>query len=352
MSSETLIQPAFSQFAPKVNWQACPTDIAQWLSKHTRLSGRWQKMVTDHSLPIGYYRCDLKDQAFFVKVLNEAHAHLTQATYSLVSFLNDNIEQTQLEQEAIKLSFAVHVNSMPIWVDLIAPPFEGSNKEFPKVGIFILPLVTSEQQRFSTETMFALGKCVARLHQGLSKVPFADVIQSNFKSKQQVYLNLWQRIKADNFTLEIPSKAKEILISSSPAIFDIACDKQQVIHGDLNLGNLLFTKADEKTYIYALDFEDTLHSYGSPLLDIGLLLERILLSESANSEQLFDTFCRAYHKEYPDIIPDDIGWFKQIRQLLAIRALLILAALSERQGKLVLESEWQKFVKLYELSTI
>ena len=105
----------------------------------------------------------------------------------------------------------------------------------------------------------------------------------------------------------------------------------QVIHGDLNYGNVLSHHDDGR--VTFIDFEEASRSYFNPMIDVAMIIERFIIP----SQNSHDNLLGAFKKNYTAITGK---WFENSDQLagllrsLSARALLLLATEA-------IEEEWR-----------
>ena len=101
----------------------------------------------------------------------------------------------------------------------------------------------------------------------------------------------------------------------------------QVIHGDLNYGNVL-TRDDDHEKIIFIDFEEASRSYFSPMIDVAMVIERFIVP----SQNTPNTLLYEFKKNYTAVTGN---WFENSDQLagllrsLSARALLLLESVAD-----------------------
>ena len=136
---------------------------------------------------------------------------------------------------------------------------------------------------------------------------------------------------------------RERIVAGSPALSD---HQAQVLHGDLNLGNVLF--ADHTVSPAPLDFEDSRHNFHGVAMDLAMALERFVLVRTSDDGRALSLGHRLLAGYAEHAAPWRWGapGLAGILQSLAVRALLLLAG-NRAAGRPVAESEWDKFLYLY-----
>lgn len=190
--------------------------------------------------------------------------------------------------------------------------------------------------------MDQLGTLLARLHTQLAALPDKATIETASRQRDQALT----AAHTDSSLLdELDYRADEVLACLKANGPELPTDNAQPLHGDLNLGNVLFTEPDDQPTL--LDFEDSLHNWHSPKMDLAMALERFVLVRVGDNRQalalgraLFDGYRQAGGRL--DWTAGELG---ETLQALAVRALLLLA---RRHAEFlpVAESEWDKFLAL------
>ena len=63
----------------------------------------------------------------------------------------------------------------------------------------------------------------------------------------------------------------------------------QVIHGDLNYGNVLSCHGNDGKIIF-IDFEEASRSYFNPMIDVAMIIERFIIPSQNSPNKLLDEF--------------------------------------------------------------
>jgi len=281
----------------------------------------WQ-LETNLQFPFGFFRVQGEYQYqsinWFVKLVTPSQASRQLKANQLCVFLQQRGVETVclLENLSIPLSEKV--------VSLVS-----NFKEF----------------RFGdVDDLDVLALAVGDLHQSMLAYPFAKDVKLAAKGREQVLLKRWKDIQQVDSHQTIPKEALQILKTHT---IDFACltEHAQVVHGDLNVGNILFQHHGKIAFI---DFEDSQTAWFSPLVELAFVIERFLLIDEI--EDKFVTKAVSFLKSYPLILHFPTNTILvEILQCLAIRSMLLLAELVYTNQN-VANSEWQKFVYLYSLA--
>ena len=138
-----------------------------------------------------------------------------------------------------------------------------------------------------------IGKAVARLHQILSEYPNKANLQENTTRNESIINSGYEDIKNGRFKGKDDRLGRWLLenqdyirrlISDYEPVKSLPYDTQ-IIHGDLNRGNILLTINQAKVYLF--DFEDTVFSFLPLVFDLSFIVQRFILYDSPNAEKLF-----------------------------------------------------------------
>ena len=300
------------------------------LTKWSSLSGEWQKLDTTHVFPFGYYRCKSHLTTYFIKILNENHGKVTKEADVLCQYLADNGNLTLCLLD----EFSCHVHYQTYHVSLLCYLYLDSrffNDSFNDIKL--------------------LAHSTAQLHDSLALYSQQKNIKLASEQKMSTLISHWRFLLQSKKELEkLPKAAQSILQNNKEACFDVLTQNAQVIHGDLNRGNLLFTA----NTLYIIDFEDSLSTFSSPLQDIAFIIERFILNQATSLTENIETKICVLLNEYFATVNDkaSLNRFQQDDNLIvnliraiSIKSLLILAKQSHQQGFLVHLAEWEKFIE-------
>ncbi len=325
--------PAYASFVPsKPSWQTIwcyPETLPKnqvWVTLIEQYPDivRVEKMLSQHQEPYGFFRFSGKNTDWFVKLVNLAQAKRQHQANDIASYLAaESSLQTSLLITDASIQLAKNCHALVT-----------EFKTGTLVTISSIPLV---------------AKSIANLHQALATIPQKTNIKQAAFARESMLLATWKNI--DN--CKVPANVLTMLQAHSPKNFTCLTHNAQVIHGDLNLGNMLLLSNNKLLF---LDFEDTQTAWFSPLVELAFVLERLLLlplTEGKISKQTFieqgRLLLQSYSKEQ-ELTIIDASQLVNILQSLAIRSLLLLTKLSAQKNSKVTELEWQKFVFLYNLA--
>jgi len=194
--------------------------------------------------------------------------------------------------------------------------------------------------RFATASendLRAIGQLLASVHNGLRALPWGDDIRQASRERDHLFLRLQQQVKKQLLP-EVAERQVETRLPDTDA---------QVIHADLNIGNLLFGRLSHQATL--LDFEDATHNFHSPQVDLAMALERFVMvrtSDDSLALQLGQAFLQGY-RERIRRLPTLSAQPASILQTLATRSQLLLA---NSPTSTSVAGEQQKFVYLHDLA--
>ncbi|NRA54651.1 MAG: aminoglycoside phosphotransferase family protein [Gammaproteobacteria bacterium] len=333
-TANAITMPAFSQLDPKIVWLSMTAPQRKSISRYSGLNGHWQRLCTEHTFPQGYYSCQSTAQTYFVKVLLPEHGNRTIAADHIVSYLAQHnfIVNRLIEYRVLDLA-------------------QGS------FFILVYPQLEFRLSDFSSADISALATVTAKIHQLLRHYPQQQQVQRRSGDKHQKLVAHWQLLLDQPDQLnKLPHPAQLILQAHRPSLLNILQIESQVIHGDLNVGNILFT---QQTLPCIIDFEDCLTSWASPLQDVAFIIERFILIQHQPQKftELLTLFLERYLAKLAcPLIIDNLqrqpALISQILQALAVKTLVILAQQNHGFDGINLPDEWNKFIQLYQLSVI
>jgi len=202
-------------------------------------------------------------------------------------------------------------------------------------------LIDGRFARCEAPDLEAIGQLLGRTHNALQSLPAARHIRRRSAQRDALFTELLHEQHQAPATNE---SVRKVLASSTP---QLPSSDAQVIHGDLNMGNLLIGKASGQPAL--LDFEDANHNWHSPLVDLAMALERFVLVRTPDAE-LADRLGRALIEGYLATAqqrPAVEHSATKILQSLATRALLLLGNSAPSP---TVDAERDKFLMLHALA--
>ncbi len=280
------------------------------------------QMSSDHRFPAGYYRLHGGEQHLFVKIVPCREAARLRAAERVAAFVCKG---------GIQVNCQLPGYPRPAGGDYL---------------LFASPYIEGTFYQGEAQQAASVGKALAHLHRILRRCPWRKAIRRRGLGRQRKLrdrLHLIRRGQVDG----IPTAALSILEKVDDHLLERLCRDAQVIHGDLNAGNILFAGHHRRPVF--LDFEDTPTAWFSPLTDLAYLLERLALCSSSSPTTTAEHLLRAYYAA-GGMRFISAAQLNQILQALAVRALLLLAEKSAL-GRSSTTEEWQKFIILHHAAT-
>jgi Ser/Thr protein kinase RdoA (MazF antagonist) len=316
--------PAYSSIRPHSSeWYEADRELSEKVQQWAGLQGIVSKLKTDSSEVIGYYKIDSWNESFFLKIIDK------------------NTEKFQIKSNQM----SQWIESQGIRASCILKGFPRKIKELNHV-ILAYRMVDGRFCRPIEKETLLLGRSLGELHKVLKLCPWKRIIQQNGDARQNTLQKLLIKIQTDGCNVEVPHRVEKLLKSVDSGSMDILTINSQVVHGDLNYGNVLIDNNSE--CVVFLDFEDTWTAWFSPLMELSFVIERFTLLED---DEITVSLTKCLKKAY---LSSGGFWYRDSDQLgrflraLSIRALLLLIMISNREPSRQLETEWEKFLKLYE----
>jgi len=265
----------------------------------------------------GYYRLNQGAHSLFLKVIPEAY----------------------LNQQSEANRFAVFVQKAGIQSSVI---ISGYPKRLGD-GLVVIAYDWIEGRclELSPLELEQFGRQLGRLHQVLGRYPSQEAVRSRTHARLAVIREVAERVATLKQTDSPYLQRLCGLLQKNPDFFKPFAESCQVLHGDLNVGNLRWTESG----VVFLDFEDAKHSWFPPRIDVAFALERLALINESNNRRAFvnaqallrgyvDTFGRS---PFPSagVLIGSLEW-------LSARSLCMLQHFEWEEGAWP-ESEWLKF---------
>lgn len=293
---------------------------------------RFHRLETHHAQPYGFYRLqgsitqnEVTQQVdWFVKLVKPEQAKRLLAAQDVSDF----VASRGVRSPALIDDFPMTLTD--------------------EVTAFAYPFWQGRLSDFGLSDLQRLGQAVGRLHKALSNFPQKEVVRQAGEKRHQMLVDRWQQLLTDDKAMHsLPEEVQTILSEHKSDWLWHLCEQAQMVHGDLNVGNILFLESDEVAF---LDFEDSLTAWFDPLKDLAFIIERFILTvhDAEDLAKHAHALLDGYFEAYPLKICSQER-FVDLIQALAIRALLLLAEVTLNQ-KTVANSEWKKFVFLYNLA--
>lgn len=325
--------PAFSGFFPTLRWQPLSKNKSELLQQTFEGFSTFEVLKSTKCYPLGYYRAIKQEEncCTFIKITSLAHGNKLIAAEAFTTFLSTTITTSVFNRHG-----QCHL------LDQTYAYFEYPYQE--------LTLPTCNK-----ENIKSVATTVAKMHLKLKSFPNDETVEKNHTLKLSSLYDLQKRLYCGSLDISgIPKENQRLALLPLPEVLK----KQswhQIIHGDLNTGNILF----DSDQAVILDFEDTIQTYSCPWQDISFCIERFIIlpciNQSKNEEDIcrdigyfldcYDRICplKNYAPYHSTILGD---WLVA----LSLKANLLLIQQCVEFGHTVTPNEWQKFTYLHQLA--
>lgn len=277
-----------------------------------------KKIDENRNSIIGYY----KTNTIFIKILS-----------------NKNIE-VNLDAERITN-----------WLDKkhlsVNPLIENFPKKIKKLNLWIFAYDFIDYKIFipKKKQLYLIGQEIGKMHILMKRCPLKQFIRKKGFQKNRLLLKQLEDIKSNKIKLNFSKDAINLIKNTSLSEYKYLSNNAQMIHGDLNLGNILINKKNNKIFI--IDFEDSVTAWISPLYDLAFVIQRfILLQESRQKLALSKALIEGYKSQANTSNLVSSNNLNSMIKLISIRSLLILSNLSDKE-QINFKNEINKFVILY-----
>jgi hypothetical protein len=310
-------------------WAASPTiEPLEPLQARTILdalgaSGTIERFSLRHHYPQGYYRFTSSDnRILFLKIV-----------------ANDKLDRYRNAD-----TLARWVTKFGVSTSLISAGFpKAMGEDFQILGH---DFMSARYGNAAPDDLKRLGVALARLHRAMRDFPDTEGARADSRSRADL-LQKWCERARGGKDLPGPDRQRIAAVLANGQARIPRADAQ-MIHGDLNRGNILFCDDGQ---VAIIDYETALSSWGDPALDLAVVLQRfVLVPVSEDSEirklarALFDAYKDngGWHSSSGEDVMADLNWIsaRNIALLCEITAL----------GNNVSESEWEKQLMLGELT--
>ena len=269
---------------------------------------------------IGCYRVIGKN-SIFIKVLSDKHYESQLNAEKIASWLY----QSGLKVNYIKDGFPKKINN--------------------KLWVFVYNYIDHIFSDRSDQQLYLIGKEIGFMHKLMREYPDRHIVKERGSNENLRLLEQLKNIKKDCEFENFHNIAIKIIKNVSYSDFKLLTNNAQLIHGDLNYGNVLIDKETKKPII--IDFEDATSAWLSPLYDLALVLQRfILMSKRQDKFQSADSLIKGYLTENKLNRLVKSSTLIKILELISVRPLLIISILPMNQRNLYLD-EIEKFIELY-----
>ncbi len=283
------------------------------------------------------------EDLWFMKALVTAQAARDLDSYKLERDLAEICENVQVPAKGFPLQ--TQFSSSGPAMTLLAWPFVDGDAVKPN----------------NKHQIKLLGAALANLHRSLRQLQGQGKFRT-FRDRAQEYRRWLVRIHGDlmaefsDGNLQrltdrfdwLPGYLAENANVSFEAFFSKPC---QLIHADLNTGNIFCTGNIDNIGIVFVDFEAATQSLFPPHFDLAILIERQFVAsdmESSDWMELAEVLIDSYSTDAGDPVLTSETCLNDAITFSILRAVAILDAL-DRAGRGNLDAEWRKFEKLSKL---
>ncbi|MFO7727445.1 MAG: phosphotransferase [Desulfonatronovibrio sp.] len=264
-----------------------------------------EKMETSHSWPYGFYR-SLTDNLFF-KIL-------PASSYPAEKF-------------ALELEEYLYKQGMPGRKGRIYQ----KNLEGDSVCVIIYPYITAKFFDSSENHIISLAQHLKGVHQALSHFPQAKKVKLEWQHRLETFKTILRYPEQ----YQIPIAARQAIEKYRHLFEDLIQQPAQIVHGDLNFGNVLFVEGRAQI----IDYETACYSWLPVDFDLAMVIERFCLNTHSPelAKRLSLLFLRTY-KSSPFNVADRLI-------CVSLRSLLVLSDYLHRDLSFP-KQEWSKFIRL------
>ncbi|MBE0471679.1 MAG: aminoglycoside phosphotransferase family protein [Methyloprofundus sp.] len=312
--------PAFIQHAPEeIIYESVPyNDLYDVLGVSEKGMKLERMQNTAYVFPLGFYRvvCQTAGTTEFIKVLPLGFQFY--------------------EEFGLKIENEMHRDQIPSRT-LVLDSIKYSGETFCVIrGRYI------EFEKFSPSrhSLYDLGYYLNCVHQFLENKSHEDVKANWIKRKSSFdkVLSCLLNMSLNHPISGLVLTSRHIdIITNYYHLLEFDLDSAQIIHGDLNLGNVLWTRQSPMV----IDFENASYSYMPRSYDLGMLAQRLLidiLDIDKRLESQSQLLLGYGYDANESLTSGMIG--------MSVRSLMILLERSLLKGFKVPQYEWDKFIKL------
>lgn len=318
--------PAHSSLRPSAPvWVTGESALAANVRTWSGITGKVLRMDSRVEAPLGYYRLG-RNLDKFIKIIPLDHSELQISSDRMAAWLEQN-----------NIAVSRLLDGFPRIID-------------QKFAVLAYDYIDGRFSNRSPSDIEALGLSLGELHNVLGKCPYREEIRKAGNSRHDKLISRLTETQKSHRDLPIPAEVQRILGSASSELLQGLTNRAQVIHGDLNYGNIIF-QGSEAVPVF-LDFEDSWSAWFSPIMDLALVIERFILGGGeADTIALSKSLLEAYYSVSDNRFerPEELGL---IIKGMSVRALLLLLLVFDDDQEKATDSEWSKFVHLYRESDI
>lgn len=179
--------------------------------------------------------------------------------------------------------------------------------------MFGYPFIAGHYLSAGSQQMYALGSALGELHRALARYPDARAVARRRNAMRSRLRHQAARLLADaSWAGGALTVARQQLADWLVIDAGLRQQPRQVIHNDLNIGNVL---QDNHGKLWFLDFEEAVWSYLPAHFDIARAIERFILARteaaspsSAAARQLLQAYAETAGAEPQRTLTDALRW--------------------------------------------
>lgn len=325
-------KPAFSGITPsELEWSNASTSQLVFISKFfgcSCISNLYARAQMNPDELEGFYKLGINDKFYFVKVVPSEFSSSLLAGEKIASWLSHK-----------SLSSVVCISGFPV------------HDSISGLSVFVYPFYSFRYCQPTTHDLTKIGSYVANMHELLDNYPDSRELEINsWRHHESICRTMKRYTDPSCLHLGQISTVSQILSSIDDTLLDCVFHSPQLIHGDLNAGNILFDLSS--TSVFALDFEESSYTFYSCWYDLVFVIQRFIISyPRLDHYSLIVSLLTGYSLERSlPLIPFE-GSLLAMLKFISIRAMLVLlSSPSSCKSNCLFESELQKFIGLYSRS--
>ena len=268
-------RPAHSKIIPSnIKWKSLKKEEEFLFQRYfdSNIVETLQKKDDGHSTHLSGYYKSTRHKKKFIKILDKT----------------DN--QSQFEAEKI----ASWLKKTGVCISCTR---DGSPKKIKghELWIYIYDYIDYEFFTGSEKSLYLIGKELGKMHKLMHNHPLSEVVFTNGGKKNEILLQQLNNIKTKDDFSSLPKGAVDLIKATNDDEFQLLFKVGQMIHGDMNLGNILFEKNSHQPIF--IDFEDSTTAWLSPMYDIAFIVQRFILLSNFQGKT---RFCLLYTSDAAD----------------------------------------------------
>jgi thiamine kinase-like enzyme len=318
-------KPAFSGIFPSlVTWKQPSIKESKILQEYLGFNIDCyiqKKEDKDSSYLLGYYKV-INDQPFFIKLVDDDE-NKTQKNASIISSW---LSKAGIEVSLVRAGYPKKIKQNNYWIyayDFIEHSFFDGSKE----------------------SLYLVGSELAKMHKIMKHYPSVDKIFKIGNRKNKMLFKQLKNIKKGKQPINISANAIKIIRNTNDEDFLSTLEGGQMIHGDLNGGNIIFKNRNKQPIF--IDFEDSISTWLPPLYDVAFVIQRLVLRDRVlNRVELVKSFFDGYLSQNKLNGLSKNGALYTMLKMISIRSLLLISTATPN-GESFYGLEEQKFLDLY-----